>query len=916
VQPGQSPLTGTFYLVAGGDPVQFFLYQDNGQVVRLEVDAKLLESAGGAWQLNRKRLAITGTQSAPSARAPGTPVITVSSIQLQTAPTPAPAPQAAVSGHRPFVNILCKFSDITAEPQTSSYFTSLMSNTYPGMDHYFREASYNTIDLVGTVVIGWLVLPQPRSYYVYGSPAQLDFDRIAKDCTAKADAQVNFNNFQGINLMFNYDLDGYAWGGAWGLTLDGTNKAWPMTWMPPWGYNNQTVLAHEMGHAFGMPHSANSRGQTYQNVWDVMSDTWRNCNLLTSPTFGCVGQEEIGYHKDIPGWIPDARKFILGGGTATITLERLDQPSSTGYLMAKIPIDDSTTDFYTVEARQRVGYDQKVPGNAVIIHRVTTTRLDPAWVIDHGNPNNPNTDTQWLPNQTFSDPATGISIAVNSATATGFVVTLVAPPFNCQPTINGSAVTQVISKAGQEKWCSFTVTTAHSYAIDTQSQTGLDNYMYLYGPNDQTKLIMEDDDSAGNLAAGIVVFLNPGTYYTKIRAYDSNATGSYSLQIGSYEPGQNSLCTQNFTDAYNRRGGSGVFGYPVGPVQQVGTSGIYRQPYRYQQAGQPTRFGAIYHDLSGGVSACSVRAFALSGNNYNYYNGLGGPAYKLGTPTSDEFQNDNNQWQANFANGYIVDNNGTVQETAWPSSFSGWKAQYFNNASLYSGPSLLRNEGNASSLDFNYDWGLYSAPMPKLGLTFADSWSARWQRTYTFTPGTYLFTLCGDDGVRLYLNGVRVIDQWQVQVYPCFTYRKTYHSSTSVPVTIEYYQNVGGEKIGFSVIKPLLVTVSNDDPTGNTAGTLSYALNSAESDEIVGFAPNITSVTVNKGFTLKNVSIYASCPNGSPGVTIDASAASPTTGFKLQGNSTLYGLKIRNYKGKGIELTGAGNKLGCTNVAR
>ena len=67
---------------------------------------------------------------------------------------------------------------------------------------------------------------------------------------------VYFPSFVGINLMFNDDLDGFAWGGSFTLLRDGVTRTYRMTWVPPWGYENQGPIAHEMGHGFGLPHSS------------------------------------------------------------------------------------------------------------------------------------------------------------------------------------------------------------------------------------------------------------------------------------------------------------------------------------------------------------------------------------------------------------------------------------------------------------------------------------------------------------------------------------------------------------------------------------------------------------------------------------------------------------------------------------
>ncbi len=69
-----------------------------------------------------------------------------------------------------------------------------------------------------------------------------------------------------------------------------------------------------------------------------------------------IPQHTISYHKDLLGWIPAARKLTVGPNTSrTITLERLALPGSGNYLMAQIPMDNAPGQFYTIEARRRVG---------------------------------------------------------------------------------------------------------------------------------------------------------------------------------------------------------------------------------------------------------------------------------------------------------------------------------------------------------------------------------------------------------------------------------------------------------------------------------------------------------------------------------------------------------------------------------
>ncbi len=366
----------------------------------------------------------------------GTQASTLQVDEIQPENGAAPL-DPAVSGAQPWVTVLCKFNDVAIEPKAPAYFQTMYGSAYPFLDHYWREQSYNQINIVGSQAVGqWYTLPQPRSYYVNGSA---NLSTLAADCTAAADAAVNYAGFVGINLMFNSDLDGYAWGGSRTMTLDGTTKRFYMTWEPPWGYKDLTVISHEMGHGFGMPHSSFNRSSVYDNRWDVMSDTWTDCANSRDATYGCLGQHTIGYHKDLVGWLTGKTTSVAPGAQVTVTLEQLALPQTANLLLAKIPIG-GTNRFYTVEVRRKVGYDVKLPGQAVILHLVDPSQYSiPAQLIDpDGDSNTGDAGAMWTVGETFTDATSGIWVRVDSATATGYGVTIANNSPTLTPTLSGS----------------------------------------------------------------------------------------------------------------------------------------------------------------------------------------------------------------------------------------------------------------------------------------------------------------------------------------------------------------------------------------------------------------------------------------------------------------------------------------------
>ena len=109
-----------------------------------------------------------------------------------------------------------------------------------------------------------------------------------------------------------------------------------------------------------------------------------------------------------------------------------------------------------------------------------------------------------------------------------------------------------------------------------------------------------------------------------------------------------------------------------------------------------------------------------------------------------------------------------------------WTGEYYDNRWLQGPPRLTRHD-----VGIDFDWG-YGSPAPGIP---NDGFSVRWIRTVSFREGLYRFTTTTDDGVRLWVNGHLLIDQWRDQ--PPTSYSGTIHLAGGVPIVMEYYENGG-----------------------------------------------------------------------------------------------------------------------------
>ena len=123
---------------------------------------------------------------------------------------------------------------------------------------------------------------------------------------------------------------------------------------------------------------------------------------------------------------------------------------------------------------------------------------------------------------------------------------------------------------------------------------------------------------------------------------------------------------------------------------------------------------------------------------------------------------------------------------------TGLRGEYYNDSSdeaypledpFTGSPVLTSTDGTV-----DFDWG-NDSPASQVN---SDHFSVKWTgQVRAPVSGTYTFTVTGDDGVRLYLNGELVIEGWTDQYPTSYSHTATLTAGTLYDIELHYYEHGG-----------------------------------------------------------------------------------------------------------------------------
>ena len=336
-----------------------------------------------------------------------------------------------VSGAQKTLVLMVNFSDKAA----TFTLDTLRTRVFTTASDYDKENSYGQAWLTGDA-FGPLTIAL--------SSTVCDSSTVASQAkSAATNAGVQLSNYNRYLYVFPKNACGW-----WGLGTIGGNPS--QAWIND---NPQLrVIAHEMGHNFGLYHShsldcgvavisSSCTASDYGDTVDVMGTSTGHFNA---------------FQKERLGWLNSSvtPPITTAQGSGQYLIDAYEPTGGSSKALKILKSTDSTTGrktWYYVEFRQPIGADSWMSGNAnltngVVVHTGSESTANSSYLLDMTPATTSWADPALTVGQTFQDATTGVTItssSIDTVNKKAMVAVNVSAPA-CVPGVPQVAITPSI----------------------------------------------------------------------------------------------------------------------------------------------------------------------------------------------------------------------------------------------------------------------------------------------------------------------------------------------------------------------------------------------------------------------------------------------------------------------------------------
>ncbi len=297
------------------------------------------------------------------------------------------------------VCILVDFNDKPADTARYSvaHFQSMLFsvNEYRtgSMRDWYLENSYGNVHILGEVY-GWYRMPQSYDYYCNGQHGFGEYPQnaqgLTRDALLAADRDINFRDFDNddngiVEALF------IVHSGPGAEATGSRNDIWSHAWFVPENVRcdqmqfaryamepengNIGVFGHELGHSlFGLPDLYDG---TYESAGVGM---W---SMMAAGSWGGGGNSPVHFDAWCKSRIGFANPFPIIENQRNIRIQPIENEPD---ILLVWRLNDWGRQYFLVENRQRIGFDQSIPASGMLIWHIDENMEDNThpWRPDSG----------------------------------------------------------------------------------------------------------------------------------------------------------------------------------------------------------------------------------------------------------------------------------------------------------------------------------------------------------------------------------------------------------------------------------------------------------------------------------------------------------------------------------------------------